>query len=150
MGSHVTARESTWHGGKVLSNGYKLAKGGNLRCDKTDKITAVDAATSAETQLVSRLRPGRPLTEPGVGRDYGWSAAVVFLKAPVPQKVRNLRRRIRREQHADVTVRQHHVIVESGNQRFAHGNGAVILLVEMREKLSGTETARTGNGAQRS
>jgi hypothetical protein len=49
--------KSTWHGGKVLSNGYKLAKGGNLRCDATGKITAVDAANSAETPLVSGYDP---------------------------------------------------------------------------------------------
>jgi hypothetical protein len=50
-------RGSTWYSGNVLTNGYKLAKGGNLRCDATGMITAVDAATSAETQLVRGYDP---------------------------------------------------------------------------------------------
>jgi hypothetical protein len=48
---------SSWYGGNVLTNGYKPAKGGGLRCDATGMVTEVDAATSAETPLVRGVDP---------------------------------------------------------------------------------------------
>jgi len=48
---------SSWYGGKVLTNGYKPAKGGGLRCDRLDMVTEIDPATSAETPLVRGYDP---------------------------------------------------------------------------------------------
>ena len=48
---------SSWYGGKVLTNGYRPAKGGGLRCDRSDMVTEIDPATSAETPLVRGYDP---------------------------------------------------------------------------------------------
>jgi hypothetical protein len=50
-------RDPTWYRGKVLTYGYKLAKGGGLRCDATGLITEVDPLTSAEKPLVRGFYP---------------------------------------------------------------------------------------------
>mgnify|MGYP003424252571 CR=1 FL=1 len=65
------------------------------------------------------------------------------------QEVPHLRRDVVREQHADVTVRQHDVVVETGNHGLAHRDGTVIFLVEMREELPGTQASCPGDGTER-
>jgi hypothetical protein len=50
-------RSPTWYRGKVLTEGYKPAKGGGLRCDFTGFITEVDPLTSVEKPLVRGAYP---------------------------------------------------------------------------------------------
>ena len=50
-------KSPTWYRGKVLTEGYKPAKGGGLRCDFTGFITEVDPFTSAEKPLVRGFYP---------------------------------------------------------------------------------------------
>ena len=47
---------STWYGGKILTNGYKPPKGAG-RCDGMDTITEIDPGTSAERSLTRGFYP---------------------------------------------------------------------------------------------
>jgi hypothetical protein len=49
-------RDSTWYGGKILTDGYK-APTRQGRCDATGMITQIDPDTSAETPLVRGYDP---------------------------------------------------------------------------------------------
>ena len=59
-----------------------------------------------------------------------------LLETTVAQEMRDLGRDIHCEQHADMAVSQHDVVVKPGNEGLAHGHGAVVFLVKMREKLT--------------
>ena len=50
-------KSPTWYRGKVLTEGYKPAKGGGLRCDLTGFVTEVDPVTSVEKPLVRGFYP---------------------------------------------------------------------------------------------
>ena len=47
---------STWYGGRILTNGYKPPKGAG-RCDGMDTITEIDPGTSAERSLTRGFYP---------------------------------------------------------------------------------------------
>ena len=54
---------SSWYGGKVLTNGYRPAKGGGLRCDRSGNGDRDRSRHQRRNAAGAWLRSGRPLRQ---------------------------------------------------------------------------------------